>query len=77
MRNFTVTLPAPLIREAKVLAARRGVSVSALIREGLEAMIAAHDPVDRFAQELEVMRKGIRLGTKGDITWERDDLYRG
>jgi plasmid stability protein len=42
-KNFTLALPAGLIQAAKVLAAKRGTSVNALVKENLEQMVRAED----------------------------------
>jgi len=52
-RNVTITLDQDLLVEARVLAARRGTSVSGLIREQLTTL------VDREQRRLEEWR-GIR-----------------
>jgi hypothetical protein len=41
MRNITLSLPAETLREVKVLAAKRGMSVSALLSETLTDILAS------------------------------------
>ncbi len=51
-RNLTLSLPVDLIRSAKVLAARRGTSVNALVRESLEGMVRSEDTVQDALQRI-------------------------
>jgi plasmid stability protein len=73
--NLTITLDADILREARVYAARKDTSVNQLVREYLEGLVAQET---RHAEKLkaldELMERGI--GLVGEITWNRDDLYR-
>ena len=69
MRNITVAVPDEVYREARVEAARRGRSVSALVAEFLAKLGGAGDEFDRLlAQQEEVLaevehfRAADRLG---------------
>ena len=60
-RNITLTMDEELIREVRVLAARRSLSVSALLRQELNRLVrdsasytAAHDAARRR------LRRGLR-----------------
>lgn len=75
-RNITLSLPEEVLREAKVVAARRGTSVSALLAGAL------HEIVEResgyaAAKERSLTALGARrdLGTQGEISWGRDELH--
>jgi hypothetical protein len=72
-RNLTLQLDEDVIRQAKVLAARRGTSVSALVAQELERLV---DQEDRYEQArrraLELMAESV---PRGGRTWRRDDLY--
>jgi len=73
-RNITLTLDDDLIRKAKVLAARRNRSVSALLREELSRLVAedeAYETAKRAA--LERLERGSHLG--GGPLPSRDELY--
>lgn len=73
-RNLTVQLDDEIIRQAKVLAARRGTSVSAMMASELERMVVDDDLYDaareRALQALDAARQ------RGGRSWKRDDLYR-
>lgn len=61
--NVTVSMDAELLREAKVLAARRGTSVSALLAEEFEQLVrneTSHDQARRRA--LGRLERGLDLG---------------
>lgn len=73
-RNITLTLDDDLIQKAKVLAARRNRSVSALLREELSRLVAkdeAYENAKRAA--LERLERGSHLG--GAPLPSRDELY--
>jgi hypothetical protein len=72
-RNLTVQLDEDVIRKAKVLAARRGTSVSALVADELEQL------VDRDARYEEARRRATEIlaasAARGGRTWRRDELH--
>jgi uncharacterized protein DUF6364 len=72
-RNLTVQLDEETIRQAKILAAERGTSVSGLVARELERLVA------RNARYEEAMRRAVELMAasepRGGRTWRRDDLY--
>lgn len=47
MKNITVSVPDEVYRRARVLAAERSTSVSALVREHLESLLAAGSSFER------------------------------
>ena len=72
--NLTLKIDAKLIREAKVLAARTGTSVSKLLAQQLEEVIRrdrGYDAARRRALD--------RLAKAGDLGWtrptSRDELH--
>jgi predicted transcriptional regulator len=72
--NVTLKLDSDLLREARVLAAEEGRSVSALLRERLEGMVR-----DRKAYEKARRRALARLRQGLDLRWapprRRDELH--
>ena len=72
--NLTLSLEADLVREAKVLAARRGTSVSRLMSENLEALIRADKAYDTARR-----RATARLSSGFELEWtrpsSRDELH--
>ncbi len=72
--NITLRLDADLIREAKVLAAQRGTSVSRMLAEQLEELVRREKDYDAAKR-----RALARLETGFDLGWEpadsRDELH--
>jgi len=72
-RNLTVQLDADLIRRAKVIAAERGTSVSALVTQQITELIEARDRYLRARESaLEMMAAATDHGGRG---WTREELY--
>lgn len=72
-RNLTVQLDEDTIRQAKILAAKRGTSVSGLVARELEQLVA------QDARYEEARRRAAEViaqaASRGGRTWRRDDLY--
>ncbi len=75
-RNITLSLPEETLREAKVVAAKRGTSVSALLAAALSELVE-HESGYAAAKErsLTALGRGRDLGTRGKMGWERDELH--
>ena len=72
-RNLTLQLEEEVIRRAKVMAAKRGTSVSGLVAHELEELVyrdARHEEAQRRAEEIMA-----RSAPRGGRTWRRDDLH--
>jgi hypothetical protein len=72
--NVTLKLDADLLREARVIAAAEGRSVSALLAERLEALVRERKAFDRARRRaLARLREGL------DLRWtrpgSRDELH--
>lgn len=72
-RNITLSLPDELVRGAKVLAATRDTSVSALVADLLRQLVGGQDYDTAWRSEEAVMDAGLL--EVGDISWSRDDLH--
>ncbi|MCA1671234.1 MAG: DUF6364 family protein [Actinobacteria bacterium] len=82
-QNLTVQLDSETIQRAKVVAAKRGLSVSALVSQQIEKLTAADEryeraresalramaDISRHASELDPAAKNLGR------TWTRDELY--
>lgn len=65
-RNVTLSLPEEVLREAKVLAARRGTSVSALLAGALSELVEGESGYAAARERsLATMEEGRDLGTGG------------
>jgi hypothetical protein len=75
-QNITLSLPEEDLREARVLAARRGTSVSQLLAGVLRETVERETGYDRAKERgLALLHEGLDLGTNGRISWSRDDLH--
>jgi hypothetical protein len=72
--NVTLTIDADLLREARILAAEEGTSVSGLLRNRLEELVRRHKAYDAARR-----RALARLRTGYDLQWtpprSRDELH--
>ncbi|MGH3985322.1 MAG: DUF6364 family protein [Pseudonocardiaceae bacterium] len=74
-RNITLTLPSELVRRAKVVAATRDTSVSALVAEFLQSLTEHEDDYRQvWEQEQRLMSEGLSMSV-GSITWSRADAH--
>jgi len=71
--NLTLQLDAEVIRRARIVAAKQGTSVSALVARELDAL------VDRDARYEEALQRARELlataATRGRRSWRRDELH--
>jgi hypothetical protein len=72
--NVTLRIEEELIREAKILAARRGTSLSRLMAEELQQLVQRDQAYDKAMKlALRDMDKAPALGFQGTAT--RDELH--
>jgi predicted transcriptional regulator len=72
--NVTLKLDSELLREAKVLAAEEGRSISALLTERLEALVRERKEYDHARRRaLARLREGLDLGWTPPRS--RDELH--
>jgi hypothetical protein len=75
-QNVTLSLPKETLRKAKILAAERQTSLSALLAETVEEIVAKTDRYEIAKQrQLILMEKGFDFGLGDTITWTRDELH--
>ena len=73
-QNLTVSLPQTTIRKAKILAAKRGSSISGLLAEQIEMLVGEDEAYDRAeCQATAFLDQGFHLG--GVIVATRDELH--
>jgi len=75
-QNITLSLPREILKKGKMLAAKKGISLNELVRELLQ-MTAENEEGYRISADRQIrrMKGGIALGTKGKISWQRDELH--
>jgi hypothetical protein len=73
-QNLTVSLPQQTIRKAKILAARRGSSISALLAEQIEILVGEEEAYERAQRQAAVLLdQGFHMG--GVIRSRRDEWH--
>jgi hypothetical protein len=73
-QNVTVSLPQKTIRKAKILAARRGSSISGLLAEQIEILVGEEEAYERAQrQATALLDQGFHLG--GVIRASRDEWH--
>jgi hypothetical protein len=74
-RNITLALPSELVRRARIIAAARETSVSALVTEYLQSLARQADGYERLWQEEQrLMAEGLPMRV-GQVTWSRADSH--
>jgi hypothetical protein len=71
--NLTIQLEAKTVLRAKVLAASRGTSVSALVAQTLESMVDEHERYEVARRQAE--RNMAEAKDLGGRDWTRDELH--
>ena len=75
-QNITLSLPKPLLKKAKILAAGEDKSVSELIREALEKRLRESSGYAAARnRQLKILEKGYDLGTEGVLDTTREELH--
>jgi len=75
-QNITLSLPEEDIREARVLAARRGTSVSQLLARMLRELVEKETGYAAARERsLARLHERLDLGTGGQVDWSRDSVH--
>ena len=75
-RNVTLSIPKDILREAKHLAVDQGTSLSGLLVDALKERVQRRSELRRAgARQRTLMRRGLKLGTKGKPGWTRNELH--
>ena len=75
-QNVTLSVPKLLLKKAKTLAVIKDKSLSDFLREALEMRVEQETGYQRAKKrQFAIMTKGFDLGTKGSITFSREDLH--
>ena len=75
-QNITLSLPKDILREAKHLAVDQGISLSGFLVEALKERVRRLREIERAgARQRALMRRRLKLGTQGRVTWKRDQLH--
>lgn len=75
-QNITLSIPQDLLRKARMIAVHQGVSLSGLLVETLRDRVARQQKFQRAGtRQKALMRRGLKLGTRGKAGWKRDELH--
>ncbi|HZY46017.1 MAG TPA: CopG family transcriptional regulator [Anaerolineae bacterium] len=75
-QNITLALPRKILRQVKTIAAQRHTSVSRLLTEQLEAMLADEQGYTRAqTRHLALLEHAPDLGTRGRLRIKREALH--
>lgn len=75
--NIRVNLNQKLVRRIRKIATERGTSISALVREYLERLVAENPSVKQRRAAHEALERSFKdlSFTIGKRNWKREDLY--
>ena len=71
-KNLAVALPVDPIREAKAIAAKRGTSLNAMVRESLQKAVNSED--EYAAAAMRFIDSPVRYKLKSK-KWSRSEIY--
>jgi len=75
-QNVTLSIPRTLLRQAKIIAASQDKSLSQLMRESLEEKVREEADYNKARKrQLRILKKGLDLGTGGQVKVSRDELH--
>jgi len=75
-QNVTLSVPLDLLKEAKIVAAQRGTSLSALMVEGLKRSVRDEERLEQAGRRIKKrLRLGFDLGTEGKAPPPRNALH--
>ena len=75
-QNVTLSIPRHLLKQAKIIAASQDKSLSQLMRESLVEKVREEADYDKARKrQLRLLKKGLDLGTGGQIKSSRDELH--
>lgn len=75
-RNITLSLPEETLEKAKIIAVKRRRSVSGLLTELLEELVAEETGYLQAERRfLALLEQGFDMGTGGQIGWAREEVH--
>lgn len=75
-QNVTLSVPRDLLKEARIVAAQRGTSLSALMVEGLKRAVRDEERFEQAGRRIKRrLRRGFDLGTEGRALPGRHELH--
>ena len=75
-QNITLSIQKELLQKVKILAVKQNTSVSALLTEMMEEIVAREEGYQNARQShLRLLQDESNLGTYGAVDWSRDELH--
>jgi hypothetical protein len=75
-QNVTLAIPKDILRKAKILAIHKNTSLSGLLTQTLVDLVAHQEAYEQARQRnVGLLKKGIDLGTQGQVSWKREELH--
>ena len=75
-QNITISLKKEILRKAKILAIERQTSLSGLLAQTLEDLVAKEDTYElAYRHHQALLEQGFDLGTEGKISITREELH--
>jgi hypothetical protein len=75
-RNVTLSLPEPLLRKFRVVAAKRNTSMSSLMEAAISKLVLDDDGLDdRVERMVQRMKKSPGRGFGDTLPWDRNEMY--
>jgi len=74
-KNVTLSLPEPLLRRFRIYAASRNQSMTKLMTDAIRLLMDQESERAAKRRIIERMRNAPDLGTKGVISWTREELH--
>jgi hypothetical protein len=75
-QNITLSIPKETLHRVKLLAVKQRTSVSGLLTQTLEKLVAEEDAYAQARQRhLQWLKSGADLGTAGQILTQRGELH--
>ena len=75
-QNITLSIRKNLLQKVKILAVKQSTSVSALLTNILEDIVAREEGYQTASQNhIRSLQQEFDLGTNGSIDWSRDELH--
>ena len=74
--NITIRIDAGIASQAKIIAAKKGTSISAMVSDWLSSITKRTSEYEKARKRHEkMMEKGMNLGVYGTPTWTRENIY--
>ena len=75
-QNITLSIRKDVLQKVKIIAVKRSSSVSAMMTNLLEDIVALDEGYQTASQKhIRLLQQEVDLGTNGSMDWSRDELH--